>query len=87
MPEPNSTKPTKSSGWLRFCAVVRQVPVDHAQPGEADRDVDEKNHAPMKISDDQSAGDGPSIGPIRPGNRDETHGADELGLREGRAPS
>src|SRR5450631_3423745 len=40
---------------VALLTVIRQMPVDQYQAAQADRDVDEENHAPVKISDDQAA--------------------------------
>src|SRR5271168_4399899 len=38
-------------------AIVRQMPINHVETAQANWDIDEKNHAPMKISDDRAADD------------------------------
>src|ERR1035441_3188360 len=63
-------------------AVVRQMQIDHAQTDEADRKVHEKDDSPMKISDDQAAGDGSEHGTNQSWDSYEAHGADEFGLSE-----
>ncbi len=37
-------------------AVVRQMPVDHVQANQPDRNIHEENESPVKVSDDQAAG-------------------------------
>ena len=61
-------------------AVVRQMQIDHEQTDEADRKVHEKDDSPVKISDDQAAGDGSEHGTNQTRDGDEAHGADEFGL-------
>src|SRR5258706_9225430 len=56
--------------------------IDQKQAGEADRDVDEKNHAPGKVADDQSAGKRPQHRADQAGYGDKTHGANESGFGE-----
>ena len=75
-------RPTRSSGFASF-AVIRQMQIDQAQAGEADRQVHEEDHPPVKISDDQAAGDGSEHGPNQRRDGDEAHGADQLGFGEG----
>jgi len=39
-------------------AVVRQMQIDQNQTGQADRNVEEKDEPPVKVSDDQATSDG-----------------------------
>ena len=66
-----------------FFAIVGQMQVDHDKAEQADGDVDEENHAPMKVADDEAAGDGAEHGTDETGNRDETHGANQFRFGEG----
>ena len=59
------------------------MPVDHVQTAQTDRNIDEKNHAPMKVSDDRAPEDGPEHGAHQSRNGDKTHCIDELGFCEG----
>jgi hypothetical protein len=63
-------------------AVVRQVPVDHIQTGEANRNIHEENKPPVKVSDNQAAGDRSEHRANQTGDRDEAHGANQFGLSE-----
>ena len=65
-----------------FFAIVGQMAVDQIQADQADRNVHEKDHPPVKISDDQAARDRTQHRADQTGNRDETHGADQFGLCE-----
>ena len=71
--------PTISSGWVRL-AVVRQMQIDHQQTDQADRNIHEKDESPVKVSDDQAAGNRPEHRANQSGNGDEAHGADEFGF-------
>src|ERR1700685_1597851 len=64
-------------------AIVGQMEIDHNQPDQADRDVEEKDDAPVEIADDQTAGDGSEHGSDEGGDGDEAHGAEEIGFGEG----
>ena len=57
MPEPNRMSPTISSGLGSLFAIIGQMQIDHQQTDEADRNIHEKDESPMKVSDDQTAGD------------------------------
>ena len=81
MPEPKRIEPDDIQR-IGLLAIVRQMQIDHPQTDEADRNVDEKNDAPVKIADDQAAGDGPEHGADQARDRDEAHGADEFGFGE-----
>src|ERR1700722_6431587 len=59
------------------------MPVDQYQAAQPDRYVHEEDHAPMKISDDQAAEQGPEHGADQAWYRDEAHGGDEFGFGKG----
>ena len=82
MPELNSDQSDEIQGVVLGGGVIRQVLAHQDQPEEADRDVDEENHAPVEIGDDQSAEQRSEHRTDEPRNRDEAHGADQLGFRE-----
>ncbi len=63
-------------------AVVREIAVHQIQADEADRNVDKKDHAPVEMSDDQAADDGPEHRTDQTGYRDEAHGAHKFGFCE-----
>src|ERR1017187_6327799 len=56
--------------------------IDQNQPDQPDRDVDEEDHAPVQITDDQTSGDGSKHGSDQGWDRDEAHGAEEISLGE-----
>src|SRR5579863_1430072 len=62
---------------IGFLAVIRQMPVDHVKTGEANRQIHEKDDAPVQIPDDQAAGDGSEHRADQPRDGDEAHGADK----------
>src|SRR5579863_984374 len=68
---------------IGFLAVIRQMPVDHVKTGEANRQIHEKDDAPVQIPDDQAAGDGSEHRADQPRDGDEAHGADKFGFGEG----
>ena len=63
-------------------AIVGQVAIDEVETDEADRNVDEKNEAPVEIADDKAAGDGAEHRADQAGDGDEAHRANEFGFRE-----
>ena len=79
--EKNQANDIKRIGVL--FAIVWQMAVDEIQADQADRDVYEEDQSPVKIRDDQAASDRTQHRADQPGNRDETHGADQFGLCEG----
>ncbi len=72
-----------SSGSDMLFAIIRQVQIDQIQTDQADGDVDEEDHPPVKVADDQAAGDGSEHGADQTGDGDEAHRADEFGFGEG----
>src|SRR5882672_8218914 len=65
---------------VALLAVVGQMPIDHVQPAQADRNVDEEDDAPMKIRNDQAAQQRSEHWPDQARNGNEAHGVDELGF-------
>ena len=63
-----------------FLPVIGQMAIDKIKTKQADRQVDEKNQPPMKITDDESAGDRAEHRADQTGNRHEAHCADEFGF-------
>ena len=63
-------------------AIVRQMQIDHHQTNQPDWEIHKKDQPPMKISDNQAAGDGAQHGTNQAGNRHETHGANEFRFGE-----
>ena len=49
--------------------------IDEIEADETDRNVDEKNEAPVEIADDEAAGDRAEHRSDEAGDGDETHGA------------
>ena len=87
MPEPNRIKPGDIQRMGMLLAVIRQMQIDHVQADQADRDVHEEDDAPVKVADDQAAGDGSEHGADQAGDGDEAHGADQFGFGETSAPA
>jgi hypothetical protein len=56
--------------------------IDEIETNEANRNVDEKNEAPMKITHDEAAGDRAEHRSDQTGDGDEAHRTNEFGLRE-----
>src|SRR5258708_3892861 len=56
------------------------MPMGQYQAAQADGYVDEEYDAPMKISEEQAAEDGPEKGADQTRHGDEAHGGDELGF-------
>ena len=54
--------------------------VDQPKTDQADRQVHEKNDAPMKVADDHAAGNRAEHWTNQAGDGHEAHGADEFGL-------
>ena len=81
IPEPNRISPT-SIERMGFFGVVGQVEIDHNQPDNANGNVQEEDDAPMEVTDDQAARNGPEHGRNQGGNRDEAHNANQVGLGE-----
>ncbi len=65
-----------------FFAVVRQMQIDHEQTRQADGNIHEEDDSPVKVCDDQAAGDRSEHGANQTRNRDETHGADQFRFGE-----
>ncbi len=59
------------------------MPIDQDEAAQADRNVDEENHAPMKVADDGAAEYRSQHGADQSRNGDKAHGIDELGFRKG----
>ena len=54
------------------------IPINQIQPEQANRQVDEKDDSPMKVPNDQTAGDGPEHRANQPGYGNEARRADEF---------
>ncbi len=67
---------------VRLFAIVRQVQVDQNQTGQSNRNIQEEDNSPVKISDDQPARDWPEHRANQRGNGNEAHRADQFGLCE-----
>src|SRR5579871_2763428 len=64
-------------------SIIGKVKIDQNQAEEADGDIEEENHPPVQIPDDQSAGDGPKHRGDKGGDGDKAHGAEKVGFGEG----
>ena len=64
-------------------AKVRQMKKDDNQPDHANRDIQEEDDTPVKVADDQSAGDRAEHRRYQCGDGDKAHGAEQFGLGEG----
>jgi len=73
MPEPKRMSPNSVDGFNVFVAIVGKMEIDQDQACESDRDVEEKDIAPMQVTDDEAAGDGPQHGRHQGGDGDEAH--------------
>ncbi len=67
---------------IRFFAVIGQMQIDQDQAGEADGKIHEEDDPPVKVSDDEAAGDRSEHWADQTRDGDEAHGADELVLGE-----
>src|ERR1700683_2465524 len=56
--------------------------MDEIQTEQADRHVDEEDDSPVKVADDEPAGDGPEHRANQRRYGDEAHGADQLRFGE-----
>src|SRR5439155_4214422 len=65
-----------------FFSIVREMSINQIQPEQANRQVDEKDDSPMKVPNDQTAGDGPEHRANQTGYGNEAHGADEFRFGE-----
>src|ERR1700733_10052572 len=63
--------------------IIRQVAADQVKTEQADRQVDEKDDAPVKVAHDEAADDGAKHGADQTGNGYEAHGADEFRFGKG----
>src|SRR5439155_22187316 len=63
-------------------SIVREMPMDQIQTEQANRQVDEKDDSPMKVPNNETAGDGPEHGANQTGYGNEAHGADKLRFGE-----
>jgi hypothetical protein len=71
-------------GIERMCLfpVVGQMQIHQNQADQTDGNVEEEDHPPVKIGDDQTAGDGPEHGSDQGRYGNETHGAEKIGFGE-----
>src|SRR6202000_283287 len=64
-------------------AIVRQMEVNHHQTEQPDRDIQEKDHPPVKVAHDKSPGHRSEHGADQAGDGHKTHGPDQLGFGKG----
>ena len=58
------------------------MPIDHIQAKQTYRQVNKKDHSPMKVPYDETAGDRAEHGADQTGDGHEAHGADEFRFGE-----
>ncbi len=80
-PEQNQTRQVEPVGALG--PIVGQIAIDEIETQKPDRQVDEEDHPPVEVTDDQTAGQRPEQRPDQTRDGDEAHRADQLGAGEG----
>ena len=63
-------------------AIIGQMQINEDQTRQANRNIEEEDKAPMKIPDDQAAGDGAEHGSDQGWDGNKAHGAQQIGLGE-----